>query len=69
MGINKQLVKEEQIKIEPMDMSFEVFNTDGTKNGEVTQFTLLKVKMNEHKEKINVVVTDLNSTDIFLGYN
>jgi len=34
--INKQLVKEEKIKMEPMDRSFEVFNADGTKNGEVT---------------------------------
>jgi len=35
-GINKQLVKEEIIKIEPMDRSFKVFNADGIKNGEVT---------------------------------
>jgi len=41
--IDKQLVKEEKIKMKPMDRSFEVFNADGTKNGEVTQFALLKV--------------------------
>ena len=35
-GIDKQLVKEERIKMEPMDRSFEVFNTDGIKNREVT---------------------------------
>ena len=35
-GINKQLVKEERIKTEPMNRSFKVFNADGTKNGEVT---------------------------------
>jgi len=35
-GIDKQLVKEERIKTEPMDRSFKVFNTDGTKNKEVT---------------------------------
>jgi len=35
-GINKQLVKKEKIKMEPMNRSFEVFNTDRTKNGEVT---------------------------------
>jgi len=34
--INKQLVKEEKIKMEPMERSFEVFNADGMKNGEVT---------------------------------
>ena len=35
-GINKQLVKEERIKMEPIDRSFKVFNADGMKNGEVT---------------------------------
>jgi len=35
-GTDKQLVKEEKIKIEPMDRSFKVFNTDRTKNEEVT---------------------------------
>jgi len=34
--INKQLVKEEKIKIEPIDKSFKVFNIDETKNREVT---------------------------------
>jgi len=34
--INKQLVKEEKIKTEPMNRSFEVLNADRTKNGEVT---------------------------------
>jgi len=34
--INKQLVKKERIKMEPMDRLFEVFNTNGTKNREVT---------------------------------
>ena len=35
-GIDKQLVKEEKIKTEPMERSFEVFNADRIKNGEVT---------------------------------
>ena len=68
-GINKQLVKEEKIKTESIDGSFEVFNTDKTKNGEVTQFALLEVKINGHKEQIDVVVMDLNGIDMFLGYD
>jgi len=35
-GIDKKLVKEEKIKTEQIDRSFKVFNTDRTKNGEVT---------------------------------
>jgi len=67
--INKQLVKEERIKMEPVDRSFEVFNADGTKNREVTWFILLEVEINRHKEQINAVVTDLNGTNMFLGYD
>ena len=52
-----------------MDRSFKVFNADGTKNGEVTRFVPLKVEINGHKEQINVVVTDLNGIDMFLGYD
>ena len=52
-----------------MDRSFKVFNADRTKNGEVTQFVPLEVEINRHKEQINVVVTNLNGTDMFLGYD
>ena len=48
--INKQLIKEERIKTEPMDRLFKVFNIDGTKNREVIRFTLLKVEIDGHKE-------------------
>ena len=67
--IDKQLVKKEKIKMEPMDRSFEVFNADGTKNGEVTRFALLEVGINGHKKQINAAVMDLNSTEMFLGYD
>ena len=68
-GIDKQLVREERIKTEPMDRSFKVFNADRTKNGEVTQFVLLEVEINRHKKQIDAAVTDLNGMDMFLGYN
>jgi len=67
--IDKQLVKKERIKMEPMDRSFEVFNTDGTKNGKVTRFAPLEVEIDRHKKQIDIVVTDLNGTDMFLGYD
>ena len=52
-----------------MDRSFELFNVDRTKNGEVTQFMPLKLKINKYTEQINIAVTDLNDIDMFLGYN
>ena len=69
IGIDKQLVKEEWIKTRLVEISFEVFNTDGIKNGEITRFVLLKVEINGYKEQIDIVVIDLNGTDMFLGYD
>ena len=68
-GINKQLVKKERIKMKLIERSFEVFNADGTKNGEITQFALLEVEIDGHKEQINTAVIDLNGMNMFLEYD
>ena len=52
-----------------MDRLFKVFNIYRAKNREVTQFVLLKLKINRHIEWINAEITDLNNMNIFLGYN
>jgi len=52
-----------------MDRSFKVFNADGTKNREVTWYVLLELEINRHMKKIDVAVIDLNSIDLFLGYD
>jgi len=68
-GINEQLVKDKRIQTKPINFSFEVFNADGTKNGEVTKIALLEIKINRHKETLEAAVTDLDRTDMFLGYD
>ena len=68
-GTNKQLVKEEQIKMESIDKIFKVFNANGIRNRAVTRRMLLEIEINGHKERIDTVVMDLNSTDMFLGYD
>jgi len=55
--------------MKPIDKSFKVFNADRTKNGEVTRFVLLELEINRYIEQINTAVTDLNSMDMFLGYD
>jgi len=50
-------------------MSSSFCDIDGTKNGEVIRFVSLELEINRHTEQINIAVTDLNSTDMFLGYN
>ena len=68
-GINEQLVKDKRIQTKPINFSFEVFNANETKNGEVTKVTPLEIKINGHKETLEAAVMDLDATDMFLGHN
>ena len=38
--------------MEPLSRSFKVFNTDGTKNIQVTQFASLELEINGYMEKL-----------------
>ena len=49
-GIDEQLVKDKKIPTKILDFSFEVFNADGTKNGEVTKMALLEIEIDGHTE-------------------
>ena len=69
IGIDKQLVKNKRIQIRPINFSFEVFNRDGTKNGEVTKVVSLEIEINKYKEQLEATVTDLNGMDMFLGHD
>ena len=55
MRINEQLVKDK--------------SADRTKNREMIRVAPLKIKINRHKEQLEAAVTDLNSTDMFLGHD
>ena len=64
--IDKQWVKGEKKLI---NRSFKVFNANRTKNGEVMRYVLLELEINRYIKKIDTVVINLNSTDMFLEYN
>jgi len=68
IGIDKQLVKDKRIQMRPINFSFKVFNTDRTKNKEITKVVPLEIKINEHKKQLEGAVTDLNGMDMFLGH-
>ena len=68
-GIDEQLVKNKRIQTKKIDFSFEVFNANGTKNGEVTKVAPLEIEINRHKETLEAAVTDLDRTDMFLGHD
>ena len=67
--IDEQLVKDKKIKTKPINFSFKVFNIDGMKNGEVTKVASLEIKINSHKEQLDVAVMNLDKTDMFLGHD
>ena len=67
--IDEQLVKDKRILTKSINFSFEVFNANGTKNGEVTKVAPLEIEINRHKETLEAAVTDLDGTDMFLGHD
>jgi len=54
--IDKQLVKDKKIQTKLLNFSFEVFNADRMKNGEVTRVTPLDIEINSYKEQLEVTV-------------
>jgi len=68
-GIHEQLVKDKRIQTKPINFSFEVFNTDRIKNGEVTKVAPLEIEINGHKKTLEAAVTDLDRTDMFLEHD
>ena len=63
------MVKDKRIQTKPINFSFEVFNIDGTKNGEITRVVPLEIEINKHKEELKAAVMDLNGMDIFLEHD
>ena len=49
-GIDEQLVKDKKILTKSIDFLFKVFNTDGTKNREVTKVMPLEIEIDRHTE-------------------
>ena len=55
----------------PLLKPFDTFSADRIKGSKykVTQFVLLKLKINGYIENIDVVIIDFNGIDMFLEYN
>ena len=54
-----------------MPFAIPVYNADGTlnKNGSIKEFTILQLVINNHHKCINLTVTELEDTDLFLGHD
>ena len=54
-----------------MPFAILVYNIDSTlnKNRSIKEFAILQLAINDHYEHIDLAVTELGDTDLFLGYD
>ena len=69
--INEEFAKKHQINLIPLLKPILVFNADGSQNigGKLTHIAQLKVNIGGHEEVIDLGVSNLGKSDIFLGHN
>ena len=67
--INREFVKKNHLTVRTLPIKMPVYNADGTLNadGSIEGFTEVRMIVGDHAERIELAVTNLGSTDIFLG--
>jgi len=69
--ITRKIVEEKGISTKSLLRSFNVYNSDESRNGEKTimEFVPLEINSNRHIEQIDAVVLEIKEMDLFLGHN
>ena len=69
--ITRKTVEEKGISTKSLPRPFNVYNSDGSRNGEKTikEFVPLKINSNGHIKQIDAVVSEIKETDLFLGHD
>jgi len=69
--IARKTVEEKGIPTKLLPKSFNVYDSDGSRNGEKTikKFVPLEINSNGHIKQINAVVSEIKETDLFLGHD
>jgi len=69
--IARKTVEEKGILTKSLPKPFDVYNSDGSRNGEKTikEFVPLEINSNGHIEQINTVVSEIREMDLFLGHD
>jgi len=69
--IIRKTVKEKGILTKSLPKPFDMYNSDGSRNGKKTikEFVPLEINSNGHIKQINAVVSKIKKTDLFLGHN
>ena len=67
--VNKEFIQKHQLMVKDIPIKMPVYNADGTLNegGSISGFVEVRMVIGDHAEMINLAVTNLSQTDIFLG--
>ena len=68
--INERLVKTHQLTTRKTPLAIPVYNADGTLNkaGAIKEYISMRMIIHNHIERIDLAVTNLGETDIFIGH-
>ena len=68
--INQKFVDLHGLETRKLPYPIPVYNADGTVNrdGSIKEFVKIRIKIQEHEEYIDLAVTNLGDTDLYLGY-
>jgi hypothetical protein len=69
LSIDHCFVRRNNIPTRKVVSPVRVLNADGTENkhGYITEYVTLQVEIDEHSEKLDFAVTQLNTTNVYLG--
>lgn len=67
--VNKEFVEKNGLQVKELPVNLPVYNADGTLNegGAIEGFVEVRMMIGDHAERIELAVTNLGKTDIFLG--
>ncbi|SJL17380.1 uncharacterized protein ARMOST_20930 [Armillaria ostoyae] len=70
-AINHAFVQQHALSTIKTAVPIIVYNADGTRNkaGDITEFVEFRMTIRNHSERIDFVVTDLGSRDLYLGHD
>ena len=69
--INQQFIINHKIPTKQMPLAILVYNADSTlnKNRSIKEFAILQLAINDHYKHIDLAITELGDTDLFLGHD
>ena len=69
--MDQQFAKEKGLETHKLPQPIPVYNVDGSINqaGSITEFAIVELMINDHKEQIAMGLSQLSTHAIFLGYD